>query len=296
MTLRSRFWKRFRTFATTAPILFAVSACVTSGSGSASAETIPLELPPQQAPTYADLVDLALSAELVGTTVVDDQIVVPIERAPSLLPGRTRFYVESTIQRLLKSPAPLGESLNFLVDISPNQAGELPRMKRQAFVFFASRVPGQPGSAQLLSSDSLIPAGPMIEARLETVLNQLAAGDAVPAIVGIKDVISVAGNLAGESETQMFVQTANGAPVSLSVIRRPGMAPEWGVSLGEIVDQAAQPPAPETIAWYRFACELPAQLPADSYLQADRTSRQRAQEDYAFILRELGPCERRFSA
>ncbi|RIV92721.1 hypothetical protein D2V17_01525 [Aurantiacibacter xanthus] len=187
----------------------------------------------------------------------------------------------------------MGESLNFLVDKMPNQDRELPRITRQAFVFFADPVPGQPNSVQLLSSDSLIPAGPMIEARLERVLTQLAASDALPAITGLKDVISVAGNLAGESETQMFIQTATGAPVSLSVVRRPGMEPHWGVSLGEIVDQGARPPEPETIAWYRFACELPDQLPADSYLQSDRASRRQAQEDYAFIKRELGPCERR---
>ena len=271
----------------------AVSGCAGSGVERGSGQPISAELPPERAPTYADLVDHALQAEIVGVVFVDDQVVVPAERAPNLAPGQVRLYVESTIQRLLKSPVPLGESLNFLVDKMPNQDGELPRITRQAFVFFADPVAGKPGSIQLLSSDSLIPAGPMIEARLEQVLNQLAAGDALPAITGVKDVISVAGNLAGESETQMFIQTATGAPVSLSVVRRPGMDPQWGVSLGEIVDQAALPPAPETIAWYRFACELPEQLPADSYLQNDRASRQQAQEDYAFIKRELGPCERR---
>ncbi len=271
----------------------AVSGCVSSGTRGSSGEAISAELPPERAPTYADLVDHALEAEIVGVVFVDDQVVVPAERAPNLAPGQVRLYVESTIQRLLKSPAPLGESLNFLVDKMPNMDGELPRITRQAFVFFADPVPGQPSSVQLLSSDSLIPAGPMIEARLEKVLSQLAAGDTLPAITGIKDVISVAGNLAGESETQMFIETSTGAPVSVSVVRRPEMAPQWGVSLGEIVDQDALPPAPETIAWYRFACELPEQLPAEGYLQTDRASRRQAQEDYAFIKRELGPCERR---
>ena len=270
-----------------------LSGCVSSGAQGGSGQPISAELPPERAPTYADLVDHALEAEIVGVVFIDDQMVVPAERAPNVAPGKVRLYVESTIQRLLKSPVPLGESLNFLVDKMPNQDGELPRITRQAFVFFADPVPGQAGSVQLLSSDSLIPSGPMIEARLEQVLSQLAAGDALPAITGVKDVISVAGNLAGESETQMFIQTATGAPVSLSVVRRPGMDPQWGVSLGEIVDQDALPPVPETIAWYRFACELPEQLPADSYLQNDRASRRQAQEDYAFIKRELGPCERR---
>ena len=151
------------------------------------------------------------------------------------------------------------------------------------------------GTLQLLSSTAMLPAGPQIEARVRRVLTQLAQPDVPPAITGVRDVISVPGNLAGESETQMFVETDTGAPVSLSVIRRPGMAPEWGVSLGELVDASARPPAPESIAWYRFACFLPRELPYDSFLQRDRQSQDRAREDYAFVLAQLGPCERRFT-
>ena len=104
--------------------------------------------------------------------------------------------------------------------------------------------------------------------------------------------MSVAGNLTGESETQLFLETATGTPVSLTVIRRPGMAPHWGVSWSEIVDQSARPPAPETVEWYRLACSLPPQLPRDAFLQDDRAARTRAEADYAFILEELGGCPR----
>ena len=34
-----------------------------------------------------------------------------------------------------------------------------------------------------------------------------------------------------------------------------------GRCLGELVDASARPPAPESIAWYRFACFLPRELP-----------------------------------
>ncbi len=81
--------------------------------------------------------------------------------------------------------------------------------------------------------------------------------------------------------------------MSLSVIRRPQMAPKWGISLGEIVNQDAVPPVPGTIAWYRFACFLPRELPESAFLQNDRESRYRARADYAFVLADLGPCERR---
>ena len=86
--------------------------------------------------------------------------------------------------------------------------------------------------------------------------------------------MSVAGNLAGESETQLFLNTANGTPVSLTVVRRPGMAPTWGVSWTEIVDQAARPPE-EGTAGYRLACFLPRELPDKAFLQRDSASRTR---------------------
>jgi hypothetical protein len=90
----------------------------------------------------------------------------------------------------------------------------------------------------------------------------------------------------------MFVDTANGAPASLTVVRRPNMDPTWGVSWSEIVDQAAKPPERDTIAWYRLACSLPRSLPGGAYLQADAAGRTRAEADYRFIIDQLGPCER----
>jgi len=49
---------------------------------------------------------------------------------------------------------------------------------------------------------------------------------------------------------------------------------------------------PQTIEWYRLAGPPPPQLPADAFLQQDNASRGRAQEDYRFILQQLGECTR----
>ena len=70
------------------------------------------------------------------------------------------------------------------------------------------------------------------------------------------------------------------------------MDPTWGVSWSEIVDQAAMPPEPDTLAWYRLACFLPRKLGAEAFLQSDVAGRRRAEADYQFILEQLGPCER----
>ena len=270
-----------------------LAGCTTPGSAQSRGRAPAPELSAEQAPTYADLADLALAGPLVAVVEVDDQRIVPLERAPGLTPGNTRLYLETVTQRLLAGPSAIGSTLTFLVDQPLDAGGDPPQLKRRGFIVFGDAGAGRPGEMQLVSSKAMLPAGPIIEARVREVLTQIAARDALPAITGVRDVISVPGNLAGESETQLFVSTASGTPVSLSVIRRPRMAPTWGISLGEIVNQDARPPQPGTIAWYRFACFLPRELPEAAFLQADRESQDRARADYAFVLRELGPCERR---
>ena len=270
------------------------SACSTVTVAQPQAVETP-ELSTAQAPTYADLVTMAMAADTVAIVAVEEQIAFPPERAPNVPPGQVRLYIESLTQNLLKAPNGVGESMVFVVDQRRDADGDAPDLEDRRFLLFGDLSTSQPGALQLLSSSAMLPHGPRIEERVRRVLTQLAAGNVPPAITGVRDVISVPGNLAGESESQMFVETTTGAPVSLTVIRRPGMAPEWGISLGELVDASARPPERETIAWFRFACFLPRELPNDSFLQRDRASQDQARADYAYILDQLGPCERRFT-
>ena len=69
-----------------------------------------------------------------------------------------------------------------------------------------------------------------------------------------------------------------------------------GKAFGEIVDQAARPPARDTLAWYRLACFLPEQLPGLANLAQDGASRARAAQDYRFIVEQLGSCPRTLGA
>ena len=243
-------------------------------------------------PTYADLVALAEGSGVIAEVVVKDQVAVPAERAPGLAAGRARLYLQAQTQRVLKASSALGESLSYLADVPLGAKGKPPKLKKQAFIVFARTVAARPGELQLVAPDAQLPFDPALEARVRTVIGQLAEPGAPPRITGVRDVISVAGNLSGESETQMFVNTRSGAPVSLTVIRRPNMEPTWGVSWSEIVDQAAMPPERDTIAWYRLACFLPRQLSGDAFLQSDAAGRRRAEADYRFILDQLGTCER----
>lgn len=250
--------------------------------------------PEAEAPsaTYADLADLAEAASLVALVEVRDQAEVQPERAPGVAPGMARLYVEARTLALLAGQSALGESVVYLADVPRDAKGKVPKLKKQRFLVFADPVPGRPGSLQLVDPGAQVPATPATEQLARTVIAALAEPGAPPAALGVRDVMSVPGNLVGESETQLFLDTATGAPVSLTVVRRPGMEPTWGVSWSEIVDQSAQPPEPQTIGWYRLACFLPQRLPPDAFLQDDPASRQRAEADYRYILEQLGGCPR----
>ena len=242
--------------------------------------------------TYADLIELSTAADVVMRATVSDQAVLKPDRAPGLAAGQARLYLETATTALLKAPGALGGANAFLADLPLDARGKAPKMKKRELLVFAREVPGRPGELQLIGPHALQPADPALEQRVRGVLTQLAESSAAPLPTGIRDVISVPGNLAGESETQMFIETAGGTPVSLSVIRRPGMEPVWGVSWSEIVDQSVSAPASGTIEWYRLACHLPRELPRESFLQDDPQSRARANEDYRLILQSLGPCTR----
>jgi hypothetical protein len=80
--------------------------------------------------------------------------------------------------------------------------------------------------------------------------------------------------------------------VAVSVVRRPNMAPEWGVSWTELVDQSAQSPREGTLEWYRLACFLPRDLPPEAIIANDGRARVTAAQDYRFVLEQLGQCGR----
>lgn len=242
--------------------------------------------------TYADLATLVEASTIIARVEIRGQAPVEAARAPGLGAGKIRLYLQGRTENLLVGRAAVGESLNFLVDVPLDAKGKAPKLKKQRMLAFAVPVAGRAGQLQLVRPDALLPADPALEAQVRALATRFASPGAPPKVTGVREVMSVRGNLAGESETQVFLDTANNAPVSLSVVRRPGMEPDWGVSWTEIVDQAAEAPRGGTLEWYRLACSLPRQLPQQAFLQSDSASRYQAEADYAFILQSLGPCAR----
>ena len=250
------------------------------------------DIPVLEEVTYADLIDLSDRSNIVLRAEIRKQAELEPERSPGLQPGYVRLYIEAQTSALLAGRAAIGESLRYLVDVPRQPNGKAPKLKKKTVLLFAQPASGRAGDIQLITPTSQLMWTTERESRLRGVLSELYDRDAPAAITGIRDVLSIRGNLAGESETQLFLSTANDGPVSVSVVRRPGQAPVWGVSRSAIVDQAARPPATHTLAWYRLACFLPARLPDSAYLSTDRESRSLADRDYQYVLEQLGPCPR----
>ncbi|MBB3034500.1 hypothetical protein [Alteriqipengyuania lutimaris] len=246
---------------------------------------------PRQA-SDADLIDLADYADLVVRAKVRRQSEVEPERAPGLRPGYARFYIEAETLGLIAGSTSLGERVNYLVDLPLDARGRKPKLRKEEVLLFARPVAGRPSQLQLVAPDAQLLWDEGLERRTRLILEQLVAPGAAPKIVGIRDALSVAGTLAGESETQIFLETVDNSPAAISVVRRPNMAPVWGVSFSEIVDQAVRVPETGSLAYYRLSCALPRSLPSEANLAREPADRARASDDYRYVLSQLGQCER----
>ncbi len=252
----------------------------------------PVQNSAQSDVTYADLTDLAEAAPLVIRATVRQQITLKPERAPDLAAGYARLYIEARTAALISGNVPIGETLKYLVDVPLDAKGKPPKLKKQDVILFARTVPGRPSEIQLVDARAQFVWSDSFEQRLRPILAETLSADKPPVVTGIRDALSVEGNLVGESETQLFLKTANDAPASITILRRPGQAPFWGVSWTEIVDQAAEPIRPNTLRWYRLACFLPDTLPMEANLSRDGEARVRAGQDYSYVVGQLGPCPR----
>lgn len=254
----------------------------------AAAPANPLPIAP--AASYADLADLADSASLVIRAQVRKLVRVEPARANGVRPGWARFYVEAKTMALLAGEG-IAESLRYLADLPLDARGKPPALSKKLVLVFASAVPGRPGELRLVAPDAQLLWDATSEAKLRTIMTELLSPDAPARISGVREVIHVAGNLAGEGETQMFLATRDGTAASISVARRPGTAPVWGVSFSEVAEAGAAP-LRETLRWYRLACFLPGALPPGVNLSDGAQERAIADADYRLVIAGLGGCPR----
>lgn len=270
------------------PTLIAVTATVLLTAVDSQAQTIPA---PENF-SYADLADRTLSAPVVVVATITEAIRLEPEQSPGLAPGHVRLFIEATAGTLIRGAGGVPPSLSYLADVPLDAKGKVPKLKGKQVLLLARPVTGKPSVLQLVAPDAQIPLTADVEQRVRAILTEALRPDAPPPITGVTGAFYVAGTIPGEGETQIFLSTRERRPISLSVLSRPGQDKQWSVALGEIVDQAATAPAKDTLLWYRLACGLPRSLPAEATADLDAEAAQAAQEDYRFVLDQLGPCTR----
>jgi len=246
----------------------------------------------QQRLEYADLADLVVDAPLIAHITVKQAIKVAPERAISAPPGTQRFYIVATTNTLIRGQGGIPDTIRYLIDLPLNDRGKAPKIKKQQFLIFAKPIAGRPADVQLIGKESQISWTPERDVRIRALVTEVVSRDAPPAISGIAGAFHVPGTIIGEGETQIFMDTKGQVPVSISVLSRDGQRKTWAVSLGEIVDEAAQAPVRNSLLWYRLACFLPRELPYSALGDVDPSIANQARRDYQLVIRDLGNCPR----
>lgn len=273
------------------PALAAIAA-VSASTGATAAESRPAPAPASATITYADIADLADAAPMVVRAQPRKVVAVEPERAKGVKPGFGRFYIEAKTESVVAGTQPLGQLVRYLVDLTLDAKGKPPKFKKQSVILFARPVIGRPDELQLIRPDAQMLSDAPLDQRLRDILKELYAPGAAHKVTGVREAIFVPGNLAGESESQFFLSTANGEPAAIAVHRSPDQAPRWSVSFTELVSAQAEPPARDSLAWYRLACFLPGQLPAGANISSTPSDRSAAARDYRFVMEQLGSCPR----
>ena len=241
---------------------------------------------------YADLADLSVNASIIVHATVKKAIKVDPERALNAPQGTQRYYVIASTNTLIRGDGGIGETIRYIIDLPLNERGRAPKIKKKSFLIFAKRSASGLDQVQLVDKDAQIAWTPNREQRVRSIVREIVDRDAAPAISRIASAFHVPGTIIGEGETQIFLETNTGNPVSITILSRAGQQKYWAVSLGEIVDEAARAPDRNSLLWYRLACFLPNRLPTHALGGDISANAQQARADYSLVRKDLGSCPR----
>jgi hypothetical protein len=275
----------------TKPILLisALGLLTVNSTSIAQKTAISVALPPL---TYADIADLSLASSITAEIRIRSAETIKGALAAGVPPSQQRYVITADVVRLIRGQDGLAPRITYVFDAPRDSRGQLPKLKKAQMILFAVPVSGRPAEVRLIAPDAQIPLTPENAARVRAILSEANKADAPPRVTGIGDAFHVAGELQGEGETQIFLTTNDGRPMSFNISRRQGTAPTWSVSSGEIVDENAPVPARNSLLWYRLACFVPQTLPATSTAALSGEEAQIVAQDYRLVVSGLGLCPR----
>lgn len=242
---------------------------------------------------FADVADLTLGAPVVLRATILKADKLSRKEAPDVAAGRVRMLVDAQVQSVLLAREVVPARIRYLWDGPVDARGKAPKLKGAGVLLFLRRVPGREGQFQLTSPNGQLAWTGQAESHVRRVLTDIRSPDLRDLrITGIGNAFHVRGSIPGEAESQIFLSTASGRPVSLVVLSRPGQAKSFSVALGDVIDDAAASVPRDTLMWYRLACALPATIPAAAVADLGEEDRRAVAVDYGFVRESLGSCGR----
>ncbi len=242
--------------------------------------------------SYADVADLVTISPLILDAKIRKVTKLPETQTVGVPTTIQRVLVEADVTALIRGTEGFPARARFLLDVPKDAKGRVPKLQNQRYFLLGSKSSGLPGTMRLSRPDALIEWSAANDVTLRTITKEAVQLGAPQAITGVTSAFHSAGTVIGEGETQIFLRTAGGDPISISVLSRPGQAKRWAVSTGDIIDESVGAPPTNTLLWYRLACSLPPTLDASLIESAEPEVVSAAQTDYAFVIQALGQCGR----
>ncbi len=240
---------------------------------------------PDRLAGYADIADLVLASPMIVRATIT-RAHAPMPRpAGAVPPGRVRLAVTASITNLLVAPQASGATLAWLWDAPADAKGQPPKAKGMDILAFVA-APGAGGGTRLISNRAIQAFDPALADQVRAIVAEQRSGK-VPVITGVSNGFRADGTVAGESESQFFLTSADGKPATLVVQNRPGEKRRVAVARGDIIDESAEAVRPGSLLWYRLACFLPPTLPMAAGGDDAALAR-----DWRDALASLGPCGR----
>ncbi|MEO0500109.1 MAG: hypothetical protein AAF205_06065, partial [Pseudomonadota bacterium] len=219
------------------------------------------QTPVLPAPGQADFADLTLNARTILSARIDKTKRVKEKRAPGLAPGFGRLLVRANVESVVAAPSAVPGRIEYLVDLPLDARGKVPEIEERKVLLFLDRehAPGEFVLSHKYGQQ-------MWSVERETVAKRFAAERVDPAMLALKperilSAFNVPGTLPGESESQIFIETESGNPMSLVILNRPDQEPRYAIATSDIIDASAAPPEAGSLAATLLACDLPETLP-----------------------------------
>ncbi len=243
--------------------------------------------------SWTDLADLALSSPVVVSAAVRRADRVGRSEASAVPPGQVRVLVRADLKAALKAPSLLPAAAAWLWQGPADGRGRTPFGKAAPVLVFAVPLVGgsdpETQPLRLVSPHGQVPWSAETEAIVRDILSQaIQPGAREWMVTAISDGFRTAGAISGASESQFFLATEGGKPMTLVVRRSPGVPASVAVATDDLVDRAAAV-QPFTLVWRGLACGLPEALPALLAQNPDLA------DDYALARSSIGSCGRTVS-